>query len=409
MSSPIASRDESDPGDQVIRKFRYQHAYGVILSIVMINKSRPYRAIWCEQHEDLLAEREDGCFDAVQVKTRKAETGTWNLTDEAFAKSVYRFIMLDSKFPGRIMRFYFVSNAEYSNSDSKRSSHLSPVKLVGAIRSLANHCDLEGNRAKGFEALRSAIKCDADMLFSVLSRIELVVGPTENAFEDEICHTHLPNLADCQGLTPRSLAKVLNALISLVEIAADVKCADPMRHCVGITSSGEDDPVVLGKRILPADIFHAIRGACDLGVQYPSELATLNLNSGETVRSVLKQKLERGGLWDQFEAMRRKTLIAEAALLEVATRTAEGKQMVSQVENVVLSECAEARLRVSTLTNPLGPHMLIDVQDRLGRIARDAPAKVNYQPYEVLVGVAGLLTDACQVWWSDRFDLEGKQ
>ena len=45
MSSPIDSRDHSDPGDQVIRKFRYQHAYGVVLAILMMDQTPPYRAI----------------------------------------------------------------------------------------------------------------------------------------------------------------------------------------------------------------------------------------------------------------------------------------------------------------------------------------------------------------------------
>ena len=409
MSSPIDFLDESDPGDQVIRKFRYQHAYGVILSVMMIKKDRPYRAIWCEQHEDLLAEREDDKFDAVQVKTRKAEIGYWKITDEAFTKSITRFVELDIKFPGKIRRFYFVSNAEYSNSKSKKSSYLSPVKLVNAASLTAAHGDLDGVTAKGFEALRKATKSNDEALFSVLSRVELVNGPTEKAFEDEICQGHLPKLKECQGLTPQSLSKVFNSLVSLVERAADVQCSDPMRHCVGVTSSDEDDPVLLGKRILPEDIVLTVREACDLGVQYPQELATLNLKSGDVFRSVLKQKMERGGLCAQFEAMRRKALTAETALLEVAMRTAEGKQKISQVENVVLSECAEARLRVGSQGKQLGTKMLINVQDRLARIAREAPAKVNYQPYEVLVGVAGLLTEACQVWWSDKFNLEDTQ
>ncbi|MBK8637591.1 MAG: DUF4297 domain-containing protein [Chromatiaceae bacterium] len=409
MSSPIDSRDESDPGDEVIRKFRYQHAYGVILSVMMIKKDRPYRAIWCEQHEDLLAERNDDRFDAIQVKTRKAETGTWNISDEAFVKSVTRFIDLNIKFPGQIRRFYFVSNADYSNSDSKKSSHLSPVKLLAAVRSVGTQRELSCDAAKGFAALAKATGRTEDALFLVLKHVELVNGPTESAFEDEICQSHLPSIKECQGLTPKSLARVLNSLVSLMERAADVQCSDPMRHCIGINSSDEDDPVLLGKRILAEDIILTIREACDLGVQYPEELATLHLNPGEATRSVLRKKMERGGLWAQFEAMRRKAITAEYALLEVASRSADGKQKISQVENVVLSECAEASLRVGAEANPLGPPMLINVQDRLKRIAREAPSKVNYQPYEVLVGVAGLLTDACQVWWSEKFELEGDQ
>jgi hypothetical protein len=409
MSSPTDARDRSDPGDQVIRKFRYQHAYGVILSVVMITKVRPYRAIWCEQHEDLLAERNDDKFDAIQVKTRKAETGTWNISDEAFVKSITRFIDLNIKFPGKIRRFYFVSNADYSNSDSKKSSHLSPVKLLVAVKIIGTQRELGGDAAKGFAALAKATGRNADALFLVLKNVELVNGPTESAFEDEICQSHLPRIKECQGLTPKSLTRVLNSLVSLMERAADVQCSDPMRHCIGINSSDEDDPVLLGKRILAEDIILTIREACNLGVQYPEELATLKLNPGEATRSVLKKKMERGGLWAQFEAMRRKALTAEYALLEVASRSADGKQKNSQVENVVLSECAEASLRVGAETNPLGPPMLINVQDRLERIAKEDPSKVNYQPYEVLVGVAGLLTDDCQVWWSEKFELEEDQ
>lgn len=107
--------------------------------------------------------------------------------------------------------------------------------------------------------------------------------------------------------------------------------------------------------------------------------------------------------------MRRQALTAEAALLEVASRTADGKQTVSQVENVVLLECADASLRIDPRAHPLGPPMLIDVQDRLKRIAKETPSKVNYQPYEVLVGMAGMLTEACKVWWSEKFELEGDQ
>lgn len=406
MSSPTDCRDQSDPGDQVIRKFRYQHAYGVILAVLMINKVRPYRAIWCEQHEDLLAERDDGAFDAVQVKTRKAENGAWNITDAAFVKSITRFIDLDLKFPGKIKRFYFVSNAEYSNSDSEKSSHLSPVKLINGVACAVSHNNLVGDAAKGFGSLIKVTERNAEELFSALSRVELVIGPTEKAFEPEICQDHLPLITECKGLTSGALYRVLNSLIGLMERAADVQCSDPMRHCVGITAANEDDPFILGKRVLAEDVILAIRDACDLCVQYPEELATLKLNGSDTGHNVLRKKMERGGLCAQFEAMRRKALTAESALLDVASRPTDGKQKLSQLENVVLSECAEAILRLDHQVNPFGPSMLIDVQDRLKRIAGETPSKVHHQPYEVLVGVAGLLTEACQVWWSEKFELE---
>jgi hypothetical protein len=133
MTSLTDRRDQSDPGDQVLRKFRYQHAYGVILVVAMATKKKPYTSIWCEQHEDLLAEREDGLFDAYQVKTRKSETGEWEINDESFSKSIGRFVALDKKFPDKIRYFCFVSNTQYSDSNAEKREHLSPIKLLRAV------------------------------------------------------------------------------------------------------------------------------------------------------------------------------------------------------------------------------------------------------------------------------------
>lgn len=409
MSSPTDSRDKSDPGDEVIRKFRYQHAYGVVLAITMVKQTRPYRAIWCEQHEDLLAERNDDLFEAFQVKTRKPETGAWNISDEAFVKSVKRFIELDLAYPGQITKFYFVSNAEFSVSEAKQSVHLSPIKLMKAVLASKAPADLSDSPLKGFTSLRTLVGWDEDALFSVLQRLELVHGPTERAFEDELCQTHLPSLDLCKRLSAGSLSKILNAMIAHMNLAASLRSNDPLRHCVGITASGEEDTYLHAKRVTADDIRLVIQDACYLDVQYPEELATLMLKGSDTGHNVLRKKMERGGLWSQFEAMRRKALTAESALLDVASRSTEGKQKVSQIENVVLSECAEASLRADHQVNPFGPSMLIDVQDRLKRIAGETPTKVNHQPYEVLVGVAGLLTDACQVWWSEKFELENDE
>jgi len=73
-----------------------------------------YTALWCEQHEDFLAETAEGLFDAYQIKTRKSELGEWELNDEAFLKSIARFAKLDIEYPDKIRYFKFVSNTHFS-------------------------------------------------------------------------------------------------------------------------------------------------------------------------------------------------------------------------------------------------------------------------------------------------------
>ena len=406
MISLTDSRDRSDPGDETIRKFRYQHAYGVILAILMMNKARQYRAIWCEHHEDFLVERDDDLFEAFQVKTRKPETGAWKISDEAFVKSMRRFLTIDSENPDNIRHFYFVSNAEHSNSAETKSVHLSPIKLKKAILAAAARADLLGSPLKGFNLLQSQLSCDADVLFSVLQRLELVHGPTERAFEDELCQTHLPSLDLCKGLSADSLARILNALIARIELASSLYSADPQRNCAGVTALGEEDPYLQAKRITANEISLVLQDSLYMGVQYPEELATLSLDAARVCRTVLKKKLEAGGLGAHFEAMRRKALTAQYALIDLGTRAGNGRKLQAQVENVVFSECDEAYLRAKSQSEIFGALMLLDLQERLMRVATTQPLKVDRQPYEVLVGVAGLLCDDCQVWWSEHFSLE---
>ena len=311
--------------------------------------------------------------------------------------------------PARSQNFCFVSNTEYSNSDAKKSIHLSPIKLSKAVLAAKSKNDLEGSTLDGFEALRDATKQDGDALFSVLQRLELVPGPTERAFEDELCQTHLPTLSQCSVLSAGSLAKVLNSLIGLIERAASLHSNDPLRHYVGLTSTRKWIPISLGSgcalMMLPSrsgmlaiSVFNILKG-----------LATLSLDKDQSGSIVLKKKLDRGGLGSRYEVIRRQVLTAESALLDVASRPGGGQQKLAQIENVVLAECDEAHLRTSSHQAPFGPAMLIDVYDRLKAIAVNNPLKVDRQPYEVLVGVAGLLTSECLVWWSEEFEMEDGQ
>ncbi|MEG2312125.1 hypothetical protein, partial [Brevundimonas sp.] len=50
-----------------------------------------------------------------------------------------------------------------------------------------------------------------------------------------------------------------------------------------------------------------------------------------------------------------------------------------------------------------GGAMLLDVNARLRRLETDRRTLLGGHPYEVLVGVAAMLTRACRVWWSKRF------
>jgi hypothetical protein len=120
--------------------------------------------------------------------------------------------------------------------------------------------------------------------------------------------------------------------------------------------------------------------------------------------AVLEQKLERGGLAEEIDYMRARERAAEAHLLEDAIRRPDNyPALLAQLEEIVLGECSEAHLRARQGSELYGPAMLIEVQDRLRELARSRPEMIGGHTYECLIGMAGLLTADCRVWWSARF------
>lgn len=65
-----------------------------------------YTAIWCEQHEDILAERQDGRFDAYQIKTKDPDGGPWKMSDKGFQRAVATLTRLHQRFGRHIADMY---------------------------------------------------------------------------------------------------------------------------------------------------------------------------------------------------------------------------------------------------------------------------------------------------------------
>ena len=162
----------------------------------------------------------------------------------------------------------------------------------------------------------------------------------------------------------------------------------------------------MAKRIVAENIAIIIADARENTFRYLPELATLQLGGSKDRVDILRKKMTRGGLALHYETMRRRALTAEQELLDLATRPDDGTLFCSQVENVVLAECTESNLRASQNGQLFGPAMLIDVYDKLKHISKAERSRVHSQSYDLLVGVAGLLTSECKIWWSKPFDLK---
>lgn len=404
---PAIIRDSTDPGDDTQQRFRYQHAYGVILLVAATRGERPYKALWCEHHEDFLGEREDGLWDGFQIKTQRPENGDWHLQKDALRNSLKRFVILDQRFPGKINELHFVTNCEFMNSDAEENIAKSPVKFFKAVRSVESVADLPQPFAESFEVLRKHCDCPADTLLLVLKKVKLIVGPALAGFDAELTQNHLSHLPECTNLPVPVLKALRDELVSLIYRASSLPNEDPARHWHCVLGTDTLDPVLQEKKVLTARLIEVVKQRHNVPFRYLPGSGYLDLGNATQNTMRLYKKMARGGIAGQFEVMRSRALSAEGHLLGLVHLAPERfDATLNQIVNVVIGECSEAQLQAEGQGEPYGRTMLLEVYRRLREVAYQRPEMVERQPYECLVGVAGLLSGECKVWWSERFDLE---
>jgi hypothetical protein len=217
---PAQVTDQDDPGDEVQRNFRYQHCYGVMLLVAGATYTEPYTAVWCEHHEDILAERGDGSYDAFQVKTRRAETGAWEVTHDGFKRSIRRFVRLIERFDDRIHRLAFVSNTECADHGpsvrDRRRLQRSPHRLLEAAQSAGSAKEMAEPFPEVLETMATFCECSQDELLAVLKKVDLIKGPTRQSFDAELAHTALSRLEAGRNMVPAQLSAVRDELIQRV-------------------------------------------------------------------------------------------------------------------------------------------------------------------------------------------------
>lgn len=348
-ADPSERRNYSDPGDATGRNFRYQHAYGVMLLVAAKRGLRPYMAIWCEQHEDFLAERGDGVFDGYQIKTSRPELGAWTLKDPELTRSIGRFVDLVAEFGDHIGELYFVSNTEFdevtlANKDDRRRGRC-PRLFLEHVRGFRSAADIRPPFDAAFDELLATCSCRAAELVAVLHRMNLIVGPSRGEFDAALSHEHLAKLDDCRTYNAEQLNAFRDDLVAIVHRASSLQVTDPIRHLRPLIAAGEPDPALAAKRVVVADVLN-LRAPTTKGpaFQFPGH-PTLELGGGLSA-SIIEQKLSAADLEDQIDYMSERARAAEYSLLEDVVRRPESyPQLLRQIQERVHGEVSEAHLR----------------------------------------------------------------
>ncbi|MCB8820918.1 dsDNA nuclease domain-containing protein [Microvirga rosea] len=410
VSPRLKTTASGDPGDETERNFRYQHQYGVVLLAAVRRGTLKYIALYCEHHEDFLAERPDGLFDAYQIKTSRPENGAWTLTSPALTKSIGRFVDLMTAFPGQVGRFVFVSNSDVdsvtvASTDDKRRGRC-PGLMLDHVKSCSDADAMQPPFRSTFDALAAELGADKAQLFEVLRRLETVKGPSREDFDAALAQEHIGGLTECAHLAPGPLRELCNDLVARFHRAASLFVVDPDRHLAKIPSGTTDDPVITAKRIVIADVALVPMSKARDTFRYQGP-PTISLGQPRPKR-ILEQKLERGGVGALVGYMKAREQAAEYHFLEEQAKDPVwAARQLRQVEEAVHGECLESYMAHHTAGAPFGQAMFNEVSTRLRSLETQRKDLLGGAPYELLMGTAALLTDDCRVWWSDRFQIEG--
>ncbi len=393
-----------DIGDDVQRRFKYQHGYGVILLCGMFTGTIPYSALICEEEDDYRGV-EGEYSDFFQVKTKAPHTQKWQLKSPDFQSAIKRFCHHIERFGSKSRKFFFVSNLElYDTTAEKRIKH-SPAALIRSVQSVKSSKQLPPPFGGIFENLCKDLKVESDILFGVLTKLEFQKGPSIDDFEAVISSSHIANISECEGLSGSVQNGIRDELLQVVFDASSLTLNDSSKYEPPVGPHAEN-ALQKAKRLTCSVVRDAILRGPQPAFRY-SEFGSdmlLRITSGDL--TTLEKKLLRGDLSDQIQTMRRRAISAERTLMERAMSDAgKIKEIVNQLEVTVQGVCDDAALAARRNGNIDGPEMLKYVNAELKRRTTLPSETVFQESSDFLVGIAGLLSEACTVWWSPRIDL----
>ncbi|MEZ5930134.1 MAG: dsDNA nuclease domain-containing protein [Parvularculaceae bacterium] len=410
--TPANSLDVEDPGDDVARRFRYQHCCAAIYALQLIRPDTNVTLIICENYEDVILQLSDGSFIGIQIKTRDLNQSTFKASDAQIVAAFTRFCILDEKFAGAFQKFEFLTNhAFWDSSESpnnlpyilealkKRGSvkglkHASPVRAF--VASIASQCTLSED-----QIVASLLKC------WLVSR-EDALRSVERDVVDALYEC--PNMDGCTYSTLRLIAAKLigraQSASSMALVGSLLDLYDPTKTFQEVLA----DQTLAGKRICKKDVEDLIAEAQAESISFEPLCSQPDIPSPDIPKDLERmfEKMDRGRV-QRLRIREMENLVRSFETLYISWVRKHGSEKANvryeDLLSVVRGDCTEARVATEPGGEPFGPAMYDDLRARAEKRCAADPVKVYQCRPEHLIGAAGLVTQKCQAWWSEEFDL----
>lgn len=411
--APDQLLDESDPGDDVEARFLYQHCYAAIHALKMILPQATVAEVICENHEDFLVRFHDGTLVAVQVKTRKSSLPSFKAKDEPVIKALARFARLEHTFPGAFKRFEFVTNHAFwqeAESDNNLPYLLCTLQQRGGVKRLKLTHPLRAWVAR----ICDEAQLNEDQVVAALLKCRVTArnDTVESARKDVVEAIH-----ECPSLSSTPLNKAYALARALIDTIRTASTKSNGTSVLTLYEAGSDFEAVLAhqrleaKRITKTHIEKVVSEVTKVTVESLGTDKDATYNGLSKKLSVMYEKLARGQLeLDRAVQMENLVHAVEALYFRWVNRFGadEANKRLNDLKKVVAFDCTEAKVSAAKNGEPYASEMYSELYGLAkARCAFDSDHVFNCRP-EHLMGTAGILTDECTVWWSERFKLAGK-
>ena len=276
------------------------------------------------------------------------------------------------------------------------------------MKNISSISEIKGELKSRLAKLVISTGTNIENLLNTLKKVSIVVGPSLESFDIELSATHLQSLPQLKEKGLTVINRIRDEFCHRIFSASSLYIEDPYKHLFCQINNQKYDPRILSKKIDIDDFLEFINATPNDVFTYLKNSSELNIGSSNQNLSTLRKKIERAGLGSQYESLKRRALSTEEHFLEEANKSPETFQAaLDQVEGSVLSICSDAILDATENNKINGIEAFKAARRKLELVANYHPEQVYSKNYECLIGVAGLLTGDCKIWWTEEFDLSG--
>lgn len=416
--SPDQEVSTSDTGDDVQRRFRYQAAYSAMLSLQLLDENSEFSEVFCEHHEDTLVKKKNDKFVGVQVKTRLPGKNPYKANDDEIVSSIVRFVELNQTYPEQFERFVIATNHAFWTEDKASNQNLKHVIELARngiassdadIKSVTKYAKkiLTASKAKGINAAIETVvdvlsKTEIDDKLPKFEDVELRISQLIPMFYPDGKTARYENLIN----SARELINIAFQAGSLANISAlqiyFAYCKDPKQEL--------ELSIIDGKRITKNQTQDVLTRFISSKVLLQTTHKTL-IEELPKDTNVIDLKMAQGDVFYTNIQLTKDHKYSLEYLLDTwlyKYGSKKANEHFDHLKVIILNECTEVFDNTYKKGEPFGQAMLNELRQRLrNRFEKEKHLFFDCE-YEHLLGMTGILTEMCEVWWSDRFDIESR-